>query len=854
MKLLQTATVAAAALCSAANAQRPVPAYMGIEELTQPIVDGNRAQLNVTRHFGDKRVHLSYDVEHADDSFSLKLDEVVGLDSVSCTADAVTLTFSSEEEANNALSSVTEAGLDKVLITGSPQWGCKKRVLHEQPHRARPLITPDGVILRKASTDDVDQDGVTVTISTEEAHYSDVFKNANIRLRASAFPADGFRQHTHSFKEEEQVEEQEEEEPVVDETPTAQDLLLGMPARSKRALLTQRQSVQEDDSADRRNLKFWKWVEKAASSTAKAFVKTVSKVGSTVVKDVETVGKDVAKVGKDVVDVVEDGVELLVSGSLDVDKTETLGSLSWNYNGAGGASESSIEIGTDLYCESCYAHAELDLILDLDIADYKVSTFKVAAEGEFEASLTTTLSASYTKTFTYNKTVATLTLPTITFYISAIPITIDISAPVYVGIDATIKADAEISATGAVSGSAEFGLQYSDGSFGWISDKSFSATGGLTAASAEATAVLDLWVMPVPTLTVEHIGGPDFSVKPALQLTAVGEINQDVLEVLGIEATDDNSDGSLTDECSNGISLAVSLGVEAAIGAEIDIEILDMEVFEWTSSQKVVYSTSDPLTSGCYSAGSLRRRATPTSLLDVETYDTLQVGDLLSGRIQVDQDVSSKCYDMFGGNPSTDLHMHMRVASRLDGAGDNGEDVFLVVNTINYADSTNATTTPFACVHQQMATWEVFPDTYAVMEPAADQEGVNYTSCTNGAVPQLEFVCTGYDGSVICADTSACVEIELFKENDGRTGATTVATAGKEIATKCYSLTNQTDCLQTSSCGWCVSDETSDDTNDYVMGCVQGPNPYRSLPWQTPSGDRITNCNRGWFGFDDALA
>ena len=98
MKLLATTVLLAQG--AATLAQRPLKPYLGIDELTKPQVvqDGTnrRAQLDVTRSFDQgRRVRLAYDVEHPDDAYLLKLDQVEGLDAVSCTAGDVQLTFSS---------------------------------------------------------------------------------------------------------------------------------------------------------------------------------------------------------------------------------------------------------------------------------------------------------------------------------------------------------------------------------------------------------------------------------------------------------------------------------------------------------------------------------------------------------------------------------------------------------------------------------------------------------------------------------------------------------------------------------------------------------------------------------------
>lgn len=811
-------------LASVASATAAAPSpYLGIEEMVDPsLLHGNQASLNLTKTFEDgRRMHLSYEVEHADNAYRLHLDLIDGLGAVECpNKNTVNLVFDSQEASDAVMASIADSGMDMVLVSGGKQWGCTKLNILEDPSTHEQHTERTGIILRRSGVPtQSEEDPATLSLHTERANYHDMFKNAKIRFRTNAFPGN-FTSHG---PPKEQLATTAT--PALVEDPLVADLLRGPKQRS---LLSKRSQVVED----RRQLGFFKSIGSAFKSVTKTVAKVAKSVGKAVVKTAETVVNDI----EDAVDIVEDGIDLLVSGDLSEDPGPiTLAQFGWNYAN-GGADDSSIEITTDVYCEDCYAHAELDLLLELDVSDYKVSYFKIAAEGSFAAALTTTLSASYSKSYDYSKVLTTLSLPSITFSIGAVPVSLDFSAPINIGIDADISANGAIKATASVSGDATYGVQYSSGSWSWIHDKTFSADGGLKEMSATVTAAAKLWVEPVITLTVEHIGGPTFSIMPHLDVTAVGEVDQDILEVLGVDVEDYMSSDAVetTDQCPEGVSVTVSAGIDADLGAQIDIEILNLDVFKKTWDPTSVFSVAYPITSGCYEVSTgrnLRRGLVDVADITPVAYDGVEAGDLFYGFVT--NELSSKCLDLYGGSPATYLHMHMRVAAADKGAADDGADVYNMITTVNYADTGEKTgSEPFVCLVQNMLTWETHADGNGVMVLSDDQDEVNYTSCSNGYTPDLEFICNAWDGdSIDCSDTSACIFVELRKDYDAA-ATTETPLVVKRDTSKCYYLSNTNDCTSTSGCGWC-EDETG------AAGCISGRD---TLPTVTQNGDNLKSC------------
>ena len=650
-----------------ADAARTSGPFMGVEELLHPTFTSKRhGKLNVTRRFptknkGDDRVlQMTYDVEHAHDAFMLSLDDVLGLDAVVCSDDSASLEleFTSTAAANALLAQVSASPHTKVIISGTAKWGCAKKPLYEG-HQHHPLSSPHGIILRKASfakpgawpvaTSSGSTTSATVTIATQPAGYTDVFKNAKIRFRSGALPP--CKQYDHDMPANYGVVEH-----------TLDAAAPGAPST-------------------RRSLDGCSWWDVGCD---------IAKAVSFVVKKAEAVVATVVNVVKDV---VEDTIDLLVDGGLSANKTWVIESISWNSDGNGGAKNHTISLGytgaddsisASATCTDCFLDTNLDLIFELDIVEYKMHYLKIAAEGSIAGRVGVHAEASATKSFNASKTVATLHVPDFDLPILGIPVSFSITVPVSVGLDATIQANAVVAGFGQASGAVLYGVQYNASASGWslLQTKSFNCDGNFTELSGSATAAISVYVEPVVSIVAEHIGGPTFGLKPHIDGVAIGEIDKSFTRAAhGSDASpssapssspgltsptperssptpspsagpsqspslydfvayqssgsysgsggafswydvdysqdaDRNSYGTEPraleaangDPCPNGISAALSWGFSGSIGFEIDVTILGLTLFNASTKPATLFSVSKPISPAkCFPMSSMRR-------------------------------------------------------------------------------------------------------------------------------------------------------------------------------------------------------------------------------------------------------
>ena len=230
-----------------------------------------------------------------------------------------------------------------------------------------------------------------------------------------------------------------------------------------------------------------------------------------------------------------------------------------------------------------------------------------------------------------------------------------------------------------------------------------------------------------------------------------------------------------SDTCSNGVSVALSWGFEVTIGATIDVTIAGLKLgLTKDFPQTTIMSISNPIASGCASLAALssantnKRRLSASSIV---SSTGVKPGDLFAGSVKYTGS-GTKCSALFGGEPSTYLALHPRVASVLTtGSG----DMVDVVATLNYAggQSGSAKTPPFACIVQNMYTWSTYYDGSGTMTLASDQAGVSFSKCgSDGFMPpsSLGFYCTGFGSSSIsCSDTTQCFSVTMHKSAGSNT-------------------------------------------------------------------------------------
>ncbi len=113
--------------------------------------------------------------------------------------------------------------------------------------------------------------------------------------------------------------------------------------------------------------------------------------------------------------------------------------------------------------------------------------------------------------------VTTVVLKDIFFTIGVIPVVIGAKIPITLGCTYQYQANANLLAEGQVSASFQGGFQYVGGKTSFITNASYSHSGGLQRVSLSGSASVAVYIMPVIQVNIQYIGGPSLSIKAYIE-------------------------------------------------------------------------------------------------------------------------------------------------------------------------------------------------------------------------------------------------------------------------------------------------------------------------------------------------
>ena len=167
--------------------------------------------------------------------------------------------------------------------------------------------------------------------------------------------------------------------------------------------------------------------------------------------------KTLAGVVEKVVKVVVKVVTFLTTGTLDVQKDFEANVLSWN------KAKSDIPLSNDkrIKCKGCYANVNIGIHVDLDIESYTVHTIEAYVEGSVDFDLGVEIDCAGTAKASEDALLDTIKMPTISFYVGPVPITIDLSMPVHAGFEVDLNTQGKVEISSGAHFAGKWGVRYS---------------------------------------------------------------------------------------------------------------------------------------------------------------------------------------------------------------------------------------------------------------------------------------------------------------------------------------------------------------------------------------------------------
>jgi hypothetical protein len=404
--------------------------------------------------------------------------------------------------------------------------------------------------------------------------------------------------------------------------------------------------------------------------------------------------KSVGAAVETIVVTIIDVVEVLVTGDYDAHMTLDVATWTWNTED-GESSAGPINIDGKITCNDCYMHSELAFKFDLVINDYDIELATLVGEGDMVISAGSSVSVS-AGTITNSVRVANLDMGGIHFMIGPVPVVLTATIPIDLGYEIMLSEAASFTIGARFAGSVSYGFTYTTrNGFERISKSEFQHSGGVTDVTVPERITAIVFVKPVVVIQVDHIGGPDIGVKAFLEYVI-----------------DKGTQDSWTDPCSGHPKLSMNAGLQATIGAHVNI----MDILTKDFGSIAVFSTQLPILAGCL---------TGFNEIDDDHHlllsaDSQEARDAVfrvvhsSGKILADPETTNDRGTTYGttwsglfhgtpSNPKCALFPESRalVVQNLNAVimGDPMIDVTMVSSDISNAELLNEGVKDFCCIH-----------------------------------------------------------------------------------------------------------------------------------------------------------
>ena len=562
-----------------------------------------------------RKVRFAYDVEHRPDVAVYALDltkEVMHIaikhdpyTEVFKTADLVLESPESAISWKQALSSEDE----DAFLTGGTHWG----------YTDRSTDNPQTIFFRVTKVALSSQHLDTLTLELEEAHFVDIFKNADAKLTL-LHARDDLEHPAYDTDFSFNLEEEHADMPSSIQTKPH--------AGTRHLLKEERDKVDTRLSGDGENADVQsrggssRVLLGSGGSGSSVFdivkeIKGFIKKGLQVVRTAGDVTKRMLQFAEFAFDTIvdgnseyRDGVAMdLVSVNYDKETDSSICEISFDFvlnrsQSLEGLGEVSGEVGLSGTCHDCYAHTEISTNVHLKIQDYSVERAAVWAEGAMHFKYNFSMEIKGEGKYSNNRLIYKYKIPQRLVTIAAVPFLISGDVPIYLGAEGTATGAVQIEGTFLLTAVVKLGFEYVKNAGVQMIDKiDITREGnGIAPKEIQGSVGLRLFLWPAVQLNVNKMGGPTFSLKTYLEGI--------------VDASTPLAGNANGKKCYTDIQFNAAIGVVGALGAKVKIKFASRKVVDEVVDPKTlitlkyaIYSKKWVNKHACASNGSSRRRS-----------------------------------------------------------------------------------------------------------------------------------------------------------------------------------------------------------------------------------------------------
>jgi hypothetical protein len=296
--------------------------------------------------------------------------------------------------------------------------------------------------------------------------------------------------------------------------------------------------------------------------------------------------KEIAKIVTATVKTVYKVTSALKSGKpYNISDYQPVYAQNWNYatdkNGHWEPGETgNLQIDASMTCNHCFFTIDAGVQFELDISAGNLDRMEVLVSGEAIGRIGFSGEISATYSNSGEKQVTTIKGGPWALAIAGIPIVITSSMVVSAGYELDVSADATLTYTGQASGSIGFGVAYdrNTNALSGISHHNLDYSGEPPSFPLNVHGSVNVYLRSVLVLEIDLIGGPTVGLKPYIEFTA--------------DYGDNDCPGSA-------LMLSSAVGMQATVGAQVDIGYKDVHLYQKNWTSRAVYSHKWGVAAGC---------------------------------------------------------------------------------------------------------------------------------------------------------------------------------------------------------------------------------------------------------------
>lgn len=199
-------------------------------------------------------------------------------------------------------------------------------------------------------------------------------------------------------------------------------------------------------------------------------------------------------------------------------------SFTWSKSGLSLYSGNVQGANVNIVCDDCEVSFAPGVELAIVVQNNRLTSMSVSLTGDLDATAKLKLSASASAHFgPQENALTTLKVPSITFFVGAFPIKLDLSLPIKVGYQLDASASASVDAGVQFNGDTTFGVQYGSSGFSPTFSQSFSTSPLGPSFDGSASVTTEGWIEATAQIELNNFVRAGIALRPSVE--AIGQLS-----------------------------------------------------------------------------------------------------------------------------------------------------------------------------------------------------------------------------------------------------------------------------------------------------------------------------------------